>query len=357
MPAAQKTSWAALRVGVMAMAAMAIIAVLIFHLTGSGDLFSNDATLRTFMDDSAAMVKGSPVRLNGILVGDISSISLTGSNEEGKVVEIRMRVKQEFLSQIPEDSEVEISAANLLGDKFINIKKGKSKIAVKDGGTLRATPAQDIPELMSRAGDILGNFQKMVARFDLMLGDIEAGKGNIGKFLRDEELYARLNATVSEAHKVIAAVNSGKGTLGRLLNDEALYEEMRAPIQRVDAILADIQQGRGTAGKLLKDPAMYDELRQTVADIRRLVTDLNEGKGTAGKLLKDDALYKQMNQLVAKLDSSIDKMNSGQGTLGQLIVNPQLYESLNGATREMQSLVKDIRANPKKFLRIKLALF
>ena len=38
-------------------------------------------------------------------------------------------------------------------------------------------------------------------------------------------------------------------------------------------------------------------------------------------------------------------------------MNPQLYETLNGATREMQALLKDMRANPKKFLRIKLALF
>ena len=31
-------------------------------------------------------------------------------------------------------------------------------------------------------------------------------------------------------------------------------------------------------------------------------------------------------------------------------MNPQLYDTLNGATREFQSLAKDIRANPKKFL-------
>jgi hypothetical protein len=34
-----------------------------------------------------------------------------------------------------------------------------------------------------------------------------------------------------------------------------------------------------------------------------------------------------------------------------------LYDSLNGATREFQSLAKDMRANPKKFLTIRLALF
>jgi phospholipid/cholesterol/gamma-HCH transport system substrate-binding protein len=38
-------------------------------------------------------------------------------------------------------------------------------------------------------------------------------------------------------------------------------------------------------------------------------------------------------------------------------VNPQLYESLNGSSKEMSELLKDFRANPKKFLRIKLGLF
>jgi phospholipid/cholesterol/gamma-HCH transport system substrate-binding protein len=38
-------------------------------------------------------------------------------------------------------------------------------------------------------------------------------------------------------------------------------------------------------------------------------------------------------------------------------VNQQLYESLNGTTREVQGFMKDFRANPKKFLSIKLGLF
>ena len=53
----------------------------------------------------------------------------------------------------------------------------------------------------------------------------------------------------------------------------------------------------------------------------------------------------------------MDKINAGQGTLGQFLVNPQLYDALNGATREFQSLAKDMRANPKKFLTIRLTLF
>lgn len=365
MPDPKKVSWAQLRIGIMAAVAMGILAVLIFLLTGSGGIFTKHATIRTYMDDSAAMAKGSPVRLNGIAIGSIESIDFSGSKEKGKIVVIVMKIKKDLLPQIPDNSMAEVTAANLLGDKFINITKGNSPNYIRDGGTLQAKEGQDIPELMSRAGDILGGFNVTLKRLDTIMAGIEKGEGNIGKLLKDEDLYNKLTATATELQKIVAQVNTGKGTLGRLLKDETLYEEIRTPIKRVDDILAEIQQGQGTAGKLLKDSALYDETRQTIADLRKLVDtdirkvveDLNAGKGTAGKFLKDEELYRQINRLVAKLDSTVDRVNSGQGTLGQLLVNPQLYESLNGATREAQALVKDIRANPKKFLRIKLAIF
>jgi phospholipid/cholesterol/gamma-HCH transport system substrate-binding protein len=361
----KKVSWAQLRIGIMAAFAMAILGVLIFLLTGSGDIFTSYATIYTYMEDSAAMATSTPVRLNGITIGKIDKIEFSGLKEKGKIVVIKMKVKRSMLNQIPDDSVAGIDAANLLGDKFINITKGKSPTPIKDGGTLRSQEGQDIPELMSRAGDVLGTFQIIVRRFDVLLGDIEAGHGNVGKFIKDEQLYNQLSSAASELNNLVASVNSGKGTLGRLIKDEELYQEIRSPIKRLDAMLNDLQQGQGTAGKLLKDTALYDETRQTIADIRRIIDvdfrklldDLNSGKGTAGKLLKDDELYRRINQLVANLNGTIDRMNSGQGTLGQLVVNAQLYESLNGATREAQSLLKDMRANPKKFLRIKLALF
>ena len=102
---------------------------------------------------------------------------------------------------------------------------------------------------------------------------------------------------------------------------------------------------------------VYDELNKTVAEFHKVVEDLNAGKGTAGKLLKSDELHKQLQDSMAKVDLMLDKINSGQGTVGQLLVNQQLYDNLNGATREMHLLMKDFRANPKKFLRIKLGLF
>jgi phospholipid/cholesterol/gamma-HCH transport system substrate-binding protein len=357
MASQKKVAWAELRVGIMAIVALAILAVLIFLLTGSGDIFRSDATLYTYMDDSGAMAPKSQVRLNGILVGSIEEINFSGSKEPGKIVVIGMKLRKDYLSQIPDDSVIEISASNLLGDKFININKGKSATAVKDGGTLKALQTNDIPELMNRAGDLLGSLQTSLTRFDVILADIEAGKGNVGKLIKDEELYNRLNATVADAQKAMTAITSGDGTVAKLLNDPALYDDLRGTLKRVDDMVASVQRGEGTAGKLLKDPALYDDARQSVAELKTLLADLNAGKGTAGKLLKDDQLYRQINSVVAKLEGTVDRINSGQGTIGRLLVDPQLYESLNGATGELHQLLKDIHANPKKFLRIKLAIF
>src|SRR5436309_110797 len=112
MPEAKKVSWAQLRIGIMAAVAMAILGVLIFLLTGSGDIFTSYAKLYTYMDDAAAMPTSTPVRLNGILVGKIEKIEFTGSNQKGRIVKVTMDVKRNILSQIPEDSLVGVDAAN-----------------------------------------------------------------------------------------------------------------------------------------------------------------------------------------------------------------------------------------------------
>jgi phospholipid/cholesterol/gamma-HCH transport system substrate-binding protein len=353
----RKVRWSQLKVGVLGLGAFLILAVLIFLLTSTKGFFQKTALLHTFMDDASGMSEGTPVRLNGFTIGSLDKIQLTKSTDPKRSVEFIMKVQEKFLQQIPVDSVAGISAANLLGDKFLNITKGRDAQTVKDGAELKSLQSQDIPELMAQSANLLQTFQTIVNRLDALLAGVEQGKGNIGKLLKDEELYDRLNGIATEGQNLLSDVRKGQGTISKLIYDDALYREIRSPIRRVDALLADLQAGNGSAGKLLKDPGLYDEAKASLREIRGLLADLNAGKGSAGKLLKDDALHKRLEELVAKFNTTIDKINSGQGTLGQLVVNPQLYDSLNGATREFQSLAKDMRANPKKFLTIRLMLF
>src|SRR5579872_3641872 len=144
MPDRSKIRWSQLRVGLVALAAMAIAVTLIFLLTSSKGIFQKNVPLRTYMDDASAMQEGTPVRLNGITIGYVDSLQLT--NDPKRPVEFVMMVEENSLVNIPVDSHTGIAAANLLGDKFINITKGVSQQHVKPGDELQSLQAQDIPQ-------------------------------------------------------------------------------------------------------------------------------------------------------------------------------------------------------------------
>ena len=357
MASPHKSGWAQLRVGLMAIAALVILGVLIFLLTGTGKLFAKRSVVYTYLTDSAALAPSSPVRINGIVSGTVESVELSGETAPRRIIRVKMEIETDKLKQIPVDSVAAISAENVLGAKFINIRKGQSRVTIQPGAEIQALDTTDFDEVIQQGSTLLASLQLILKRVDAIVSLVEVGKGSIGKLLVDEELYNRILALVAEGQNITKALSGTQGSIGKLLYTDEMYNDIRGSLQRVDSMLEGIQQGQGTAGKILKDEALYSELRASVQELRTLVADLNAGKGTAGKLLKSEELHDQLKVSMMKIDTMIDKINAGQGTIGQLMVNPQLYDTLNGATGEMQQLIKDIRANPKKFLRIKLALF
>jgi phospholipid/cholesterol/gamma-HCH transport system substrate-binding protein len=364
MPVQTRAKWAQLKVGLLAIVAMTILAVLIFLITGNTNIFESKAYIYTYMADAAALTVGAPVNLNGIPIGKVKSITLSGSRDPQRLVRIEMEIPEHELRNVPSDSIASISAANVLGTKYINIKSGMSGTTVRSAQEIPSVNTGEIQDLVQQGFGVIASLQKTVERVDKIVGIVESGQGSIGKLLVDDTLYTHFLQIVDEVKQLADVLNSDKGTIGKLIYDRELYDDFRASLGRVDTVVQQlqtvvqgVQNGEGTAGKLLKDPALYDETRQTIAQMNQLVADLNAGKGTAGKLLKSDELHNQLQATIGKIDLIIDKVNSGQGTIGQLLVNQQLYDNLNATTRQMNLLMQDFRANPKKFLRIKLAIF
>ncbi|MBV9768693.1 MAG: MCE family protein [Bryobacterales bacterium] len=352
-----KVSWARLKVGILALFAMSVLAVLIFLITGQTNIFEANTTIYAYMADAAALTTGAPVNLDGIPIGKVKSITLSGSKDPMRLVRLDMQIPEHELKDIPIDSLASISAANVLGTKYINIKSGKSATTVGAGQELPSVNTGEIQDLVQQGFGVLNSLQDTVQRVDKIVGLVEAGKGSIGKLLVDETLYNNLLQILAQVRQLADALSSDKGTIGKLIYDPELYNNVRASLNRVDTMLQQLQEGQGTAGKLLKDPALYDEAQQTIGGVHKLVDDLNAGKGTAGQLLKSEDLSNQLKATISRIDSIIDKVDSGQGTIGQLLVNSQLYDNLNGASRQMHLLMQDFRANPRKFLRIKLSIF
>jgi phospholipid/cholesterol/gamma-HCH transport system substrate-binding protein len=341
----------------MAVVAMILVTVLIFLLSGNKKLFAHNVKLYTYMDDAVGLASKAPVRLNGILAGSVAKVDLSGESNPKRVIKVEMDIDQAMLKNIPVDSVAALSAENVLGTKFVNITRGVSPVLVQPGAEIRSLDTAEFQEVVRQSYSVLASLQGIIKRVDAIVGLIESGQGSIGKLLVDEELYRRVLAVVNDVQKVSAALNTNRGTIGKLLYDDDLYLDIRRTMGRLDTMVADLQEGRGTAGKFLKDEALYDDSRRTIAEVRRVVEDINAGKGTAGKFLKNEELYNELRASMDRINLMIDKINAGQGTVGQLLVNRQLYDTLNGATTELRDLFKDIRANPKKFLRVKLSLF
>ena len=84
---------------------------------------------------------------------------------------------------------------------------------------------------------------------------------------------------------------------------------------------------------------------------------LNRGEGTAGKLMTDQELYNRMNSMTDRLDKVMASLQQGQGTMGLLLQDKQLYEKLNKTVDEVGSLVAAIKADPRRYLNVRVSIF
>jgi phospholipid/cholesterol/gamma-HCH transport system substrate-binding protein len=358
MPSAAKTHWSQLKVGIVAAIALLILAFLVITMAGSNPLFRKTAIAYTYFDDSFAMAVGAtPVRLNGILIGKVSNVELSGETTPNRTVRVSLALNDDALGKIPVDSTAGLAQQNLLGARYINVKRGKSEQTLQPGGEIRTQDTTEIQDMLDQGATTLSALQAILKRVENIVIEIEDGKGTIGKFLRDETLYNNLNGTVDEMKKLVAAFNNPKSSLGRLINEEDLYTDVRGTIAKVNQLVDGLNAGEGTAGKFLKDDAFYEDLRGTMGDLRETLRLVNTGDGTIGKMLTTDTLHRRLEDTMTRLDTMLDKINGGEGTIGQLLLNPALYESMDGTMREVQGMMKDFRANPKKFLTIQLKLF
>jgi phospholipid/cholesterol/gamma-HCH transport system substrate-binding protein len=358
MPSKERVSIAQLKVGILGIVALTCITLLIFLLTGNMSWFEKKIPLHVFVSDAAGLTPSAAVRINGIAAGKVTKVELSGQTNPQHIIRVDFDVDEDMRKQIPSDSIASISSDNLLGStKFLAINKGTASTLIEPDATMKSADTREFDALVQQGYGVLDSLQDILGKVQAIVGQVEVGKGTIGKLLVDETLYNSLQATVNQVQLLSTTLNSRHGTIGHLINDDELYTQAQDVIAKIDNLAQDLQDGKGTAGMLLKDPKIANDLDQSISQLNSMLADLNAGKGTAGQLLKNDKIANQVSETLNKVNVSIDKVNSGQGTIGQLMVNPALYDSATGSTRELNELLKDFRANPKKFLSIKLNIF
>jgi phospholipid/cholesterol/gamma-HCH transport system substrate-binding protein len=340
------------RVIMVFLIALGIVLLLSWLLTGGGgEIFEPKSYLYSYMSDASGLIITAAVQLNGIQIGKISAVKLSGLNDHKKVVWVEMKVKTRYLPAIPVDSTVSITADNLLGDKYLNIRSGARPETVRPGSELRSIlPIGD----QFNSADLVAALKDMLNRVDASLKDIEDARSPLGQFVQTEDFYNQIRAQIVAFQDTVQKFAHPKTDLGKMLFNDDFYEQIRAPIVTFDKTLADMQAGEGQYGHLIASSEQYDEARKDLADIRDSLAKINAGKGSMGEFMQTDATYRQIQRFLNTISEMIDSVNAGEGQLGAFLADSQLYESLTGSSGELQQLVGDFRKNPRKYLRMKV---
>jgi len=346
MPRTRSLAWSELKIGIITVFALVMAAVMVFAVGGAGGFFWQRYPLKVRFQNIATVKGGTPVRVAGIEMGTVSEVRFAGGN-----VEAWLEVSNEVRPLVTDRSLAVIGAVSLLGEGAIDISAAPDGTPVPDCGYV---PSGVDPASIAALSTVAG---AGLEETRLLLADLRAGKGTVGRLFTDDGAYRELEALMASASRVTEAVERGRGSLGRLVHDPRVYDELVASAAALNAITAKVARGEGSLGALLNDPALAKSATQAAANLETLTGQLTRGEGTAGKLLSDDQLFTRLSSTATRLDDIAGRLAAGQGTAGMLLQDRQLYENMSAAVTELRGLVSDIRKDPKKYLNVKVSLF
>lgn len=361
MARGKQLTWADLRVGLFVLVGLLILAVGIFYVTGAGFL-GPKYRLKTLLPEVQGLAGGAPVRLDGVEIGNVESIRIVprdASKPPDKFhnIEVVMRLDKKYQGDVLTDSTLSLVTEGLLGNRYVNIERGYTGVPLKDGQYVPGTEEKAIKEVVERSADVLANLKALSEQIQDIVGDVQSGKGTIGKLLYDEQAYNRLNSILAKSDAIVGSVQEGKGTLGKLVMTDELYTKVNKGVDSVDTMLDDIHAQKGTIGKLLYDPKLYDQAREALEKSNGIIGDVQAGKGTLGKLVTDETLYNKLRDTSSNLSEATSKLNKSDNSAGKLFNDPKLYDNLSAASEDLRQFITEFRKNPKKYLTIKLNLF
>jgi phospholipid/cholesterol/gamma-HCH transport system substrate-binding protein len=357
----KQITWSELRVGLFVLVGLLILAVAIFYVTGAGFL-GPKYRLKTYLPEVSGLAVGAPVRLDGVEIGNVEKIRLV-PREVGKPpdrmhnIEVGIRLDRRYQGDVLTDSTASLVTEGLLGNRFVNVKRGYTGVPLKEGQSIPGNEEKAIKEVVERSADVLANLKALSEEIQDIVSEVHEGKGTIGKLLHDDQAYNHLNSILAKGDQIVGNVQSGQGTLGKILMTDELYAKVDKGVDNVNTILADVRSQKGTIGKLLYDPTLYDQAKAALENGNNIMGDIRAGKGTLGKLTTDETLYNKLRDTSTNLSEATSKLNKSDNSIGKVFNDPQLYDNMAAASAELRTFLTEFRKNPKKYLTVKLGFF
>jgi len=273
-------------VGILLLGALVVFALATFYIENwQFSVLSKGYKLTAHFEQARDLSAGDEVRINGVEVGRIHSISVDTETASPRPVAVELYLLSDV--KVREEDVANIQMRSVFGCSFISISRGITSARL-------LTDGDEIPETQVGAG-----ISEVVEKADTLLADAS-------------ESLDGASETLDNLGEVTRKLAEGEGTLGKLLTDEEAYNDLQETLASVrDAfasvkeIAVELGEGEGLFSKLLKDEEMaatvttfFDDAAQVAENLKLITADLREGKGAAGKLLNDEEMAAKLDQIV-----------------------------------------------------------
>ena len=279
------------KIGLTGVVALVALFLGIKFLKGA-NLFSSSEKYYIVFSNTKGLTKSSAVYADGFKVGIVSNIEYD-YNHPGEVV---VEISTDKGLRIPKGSSAQLDEAVLGGCTLNMLLATNLREAYHPGDTIKGS---DVNGLMAKVGGMVPQLEEVVAKVDT--------------------LVATLNTLLSNPNLPLI-----------LQNAELVSENLNKSTDQLNTLLRkDIPQMTGTFTKAGES-------------VNTLTDNLNQ--------LDIQSTLNNVNQTISSVHTMMEQMQSPQGTLGKLMNDPSVYDNLNRTVQSADSLVSDLKKNPKRYV-------
>ena len=276
-----------------------------FNFLKGKSLLRNQLVFYSVYDNSQGLLAGDIVTINGMSVGTVNSLSFHPSRN-GSIV-VAFTIDNDL--NIPDNTIAKLSPS-LMGSTSINLILGDSRDSAKTGDTLMAGYDKGMLSLITE------QILPLKSELENLLVSLNILAVNVNSIL-DESLKDDIHTGVSD---------------------------FAVSMQNIKVLSSDIQKlVDSDDGKLTM---VVDDLENIAGNFSAVSDSLS--------MINYTRIVKSLEDCITELNTMIDGINSGKGTAGQLVNNDSLYNNINNAVYTLQTILNEIKENPKK---IKLSVF
>lgn len=290
------------KVGVTALLTIVVFIWLYNFLKGK-EIFSSKAHYYVVYDRVSGLVESSPVEVNGYKVGVVQTIRFTDP-ESGKLLVV-LSVEKGF--RLPVNTVAEITTATLIAGMKVQLVYGSGPGTYSSGDTIPGRIAESvISRLENELVPLKDKAESVILKLDTVLGSLND--------IMNQEFRDNVNAGIASLRNTADGID--KADLGASLENMKKITGMLADnTTRINQTLENLESVTDTLA---------------AADIYTTVTNL---KGS-----------------LEKMTVLIENINNGKGTAGQLMTNDSIYVNLNRSLADLDLLLQDLKANPKRYV-------